>query len=260
MVYSVVLQFSPARQRVVLRELCGRDELAVEDAGTPAALGLLNRLLVNRPEAAGESVPAEKIATADRDRLLAAVYTHTYGPRISSTVHCRYCPDRFDLDFSLDDLVAHTRGETDPALARQTGDGSFRAAGGYHFRLPDGADELAVLGLGDQQAEQVLLQRCLLAGNPASDGAAVQQLMAQIAPVLQTEMGAVCPECSREQNVHFDMQSFLLTRLRNDQPQVAWEVHRVATAYRWAHHEILDLPRRLRRTYVSYIESERERN
>jgi hypothetical protein len=251
------LQFMPGPHAVFIRELCGRDELAVEDLGTVGAIGLLNSLLVN-PEATGTplKVKAEQMVTADRDRLMAWVYQQTYGPTVPSTVHCQYCSEPFDLDFSLEDLQAHMQPEFEENALERFDDGSFCLANGPRFRLPCGEDEFTVMGLPLDRAEQVLLVRCLLEGNPASDGERVQQAMAQIAPVLQREMKAFCPECGREQPVYFNMQSFLLTRLRSEQKQVAGEVHRLATAYRWSHQEILDLPRRLRRTYVALIESE----
>lgn len=255
-VYPFVLAFTPGRQQIFLRELCAYDELSITDVGTAGAVNLLDRLLVTPSEQTGSSPQAAQFTTADRDRLLAAVYRLTYGSRIESTVTCRFCEARFDVDFSLDDLLTFSQPATDGHLAEPADDGTFRIADDCRFRLPNGADEFAVAGLPSQQAEQVLLQRCLLKGDPATTGDRVQQAMQAVAPLLEMDMAATCPECGQGQPVHFTMQSFLLTRLKNEQHQVVSDMHRLATTYRWAHSEIAGLPRRLRRTYVGFINSD----
>jgi hypothetical protein len=252
--YPSIVQFTPGILRVHLREINGRDELAVENLGTPGAIQLLDRLLVHPHDA--DAPRAETFVTADRDRLLAAVYKQTFGSRIESSVHCRHCTTLFDLDFSLDDLVSHSQPEGDRDTFPAQTDGVFALESGIRFRLPTGEDENALYGLQTGQMEQVLIERCLLEGDPATDGGKIQQAMEQIAPVLQMEMVAQCPECEKEQSVHFDMQSFLLTRLKQGQKQVTLEIHRLAATYHWSHAEILDLPRNMRRRYVDLIESE----
>jgi hypothetical protein len=97
----------------------------------------------------------------------------------------------------------------------------------------------------------MLLQRCIPGPFQKDRSAEIQQAMAQQAPVLLAYMSATCPECGHTQSAHFDMQSFLMARIKNERKRVAAEVHCLAVAYRWSHREILDLPRSLRKTYVS---------
>ncbi len=250
--YPVQLKYSKVFPRVILAPLRGLDELNITGEGIGQALILLNALL-----SAPDSVPlkAEDLTTADRDLLLAAVYRATFGPKVESTISCSACASPFDLDFSLDDLQAHVEVAGVESPIQSMDDGTFRLPSGCHFRLPTGEDELAVMGSSAENAAEMLLQRCLLAGDPASDGDAVQEAMAQVAPILQLEMTAVCPECGEEQAVRFDMQSFLLNRLKNERRRTAWEVHLLASAYRWSHREIVELPRNLRRLYVAFLET-----
>lgn len=258
--YSFVLPFAPGSQRVLLRELCAHDELAVADVSAASAVSLVNRLLLavpDQPAGYNESPDrAAQFTTADRDRLLAAIYQVAYGSRIESTVQCPACASCFDVDFSLEELLAFSQPNQAEQLAEPAGDGTFRLADACCFRLPTGADELAVAGLPGEQAAQALLQRCLLAGDPAASGELVQQAMQAAAPLLELDMLATCPECGHPQPVHFNMQAYLLTRLRNEQPQVVRDVHWLATTYRWAYHEIAELPRRLRRLYVGFMQQE----
>lgn len=255
-IYPYLVQFTPGGQQVFLRELCGHDELAVEDTGTIGAIQLLNRLLVDYRGEPHQATKAEILVTADRDRLLATVYKQTFGTLIDSTITCQACAQPFDINFSLDALIAHHQSETKPTTAKRLDDGTFRLDDSCRFRLPSGEDELAILQVTPNQAEEMLLRRCLLEGELAAYGAQIQEEMEKLAPVLQTDMQAVCPECNRQQTLHFDVQSFLLTRLQKSRRQVVGQVHRLATTYRWSHREILDLPRRLRHMYVSFIESE----
>jgi hypothetical protein len=203
----------------------------------------------------GASWRAAHLTAADRDRLLAAIYRTTYGDRIASTPPCRNCGSLFDLTFALDDLLAAV--DRVPAgVADALPDGTFRAPGGAHFRLPTGEDELSVAGLQPEGAEQALLERCLLDA-PAGDArAAVEDALEAIAPVLDLDIGTTCPECGAQQAVHFDIQFYLLRAIAQERPLIAREIHRIAAAYGWSLQEILGLRRSERRQFVELIESE----
>lgn len=246
--YSFSLTYTHGIGTVWLRELNGHDELLTEGSGTPGALNLLRNIIVQH-QFGEKELKAEKIVTADRDYLLASVYQYTFGPRIQSVLQCAACHSRFDLDFMLPDWITHTRqGATDPV---RDDEGFYRMADDTKFRLPDGSDEMAIWGLPVEEAEQLLLQRCVPGPILKERSAAIQQAMAQQAPVLMANMSATCPECGHTQSAHFDLQAFLLARMRNERKRVAAEVHCLAVAYQWSHREILDLPRSLRKTYVS---------
>ncbi|UOQ64824.1 hypothetical protein [Hymenobacter volaticus] len=81
----------------------------------------------------------------------------------------------------------------------------------------------------------------------------VQQQMETLGPVLITEITTSCPECGVSQQATFDMQSFLLTRLKNERKRLMVEVHAIALNYSWGHNEILNLPRTMRKTYAELI-------
>ena len=253
----IELYYTPGQRILTLSELCGTDEMALDHADTENAIRLLDRLITAEVAKGTEALSAGRITTADRDRVLAHLYVMVYGPKVESTVHCQFCEARFDLDFSLPDLQQHLQPGQGEVEVEQMEDGSFKLTTGHQFRLPTGEDELAVATYPPEQAAELLLRRCLLEGDPASAGEQVQEAMAQIAPVLQTETQAFCPECGKEQALFFDVQSFFLGRLLKDQTQVIREVHRLASVYHWSSTEILSLPRRLRRMYFDHIEYER---
>ncbi len=251
--YSIALQFTPGIKRVFLRDLYGHAELSVSDNATGSALALLDSLLTDQPFQQGHVPKAAELTVADRDILLAGIYARAFGYRLDSTVDCVNCQLPFDLSFNLEDLVAHTLNSYGDA---ENQDGVFELPDGIRFRLPTGDDELAVAGLPLQKASSKLLERCLVEGELAAQGESIQVAMEAIAPIMQTDLLAHCPECGEEQPVHFDMQSFLLSRLRQERNLLMQEIHSLAKTYHWGYKEILDLPRSNRKKYASMIEAE----
>ncbi len=238
---------------VSLRAISGADELLVEDVTTGVALTLLEKLVhkVDPAEAIATFKPAN-IVTADRDRIFAALYGQLYGNKIESTIQCRHCQTRFDLDFLLSALLQHYELTPVPRADK----GIIQMEEDTWFRLPTGADELLLDEVPETVAENFLLSRCLVKGDIKKMGTQVQEKMAQIAPILNLTMQAHCPECDNDQEVLFDIQTFFLTRLMQERPQLIKDLHRVAQSYHWSADVILNLPRKLRRQYVAMIESE----
>src|SRR6185503_3111749 len=94
---DVSCRFIPGVRRLRLPELTGFDEQLVANTYTATAIRLIDRLLTQV-----DSPPkASALTASDRDRLLAALYEYTFGPRIQSTTRCAGCNQPFDLDFSV---------------------------------------------------------------------------------------------------------------------------------------------------------------
>jgi hypothetical protein len=252
--FFIPLQVTPGIEGLFLKPLCGMNELSVEDIGTRTALTLLESLLSkDNSKHSANNINVSKISTADRDRILAHVYISVYGPKIESTSNCENCNIPYDLDFSMADLLNHY--PLEPKLLLD--DGTFQTESGSSFRLPTGEDELLLAALSPPDAEDFLMTRCLVKGEPNNDNVSIQRKMSEIAPVLNIEMQANCPECGQVQQVQFDVQSFLLTKIMQERSQLIREIHSIAVNYHWAQETILQIPRHLRKQYVSYIESER---
>src|SRR5262245_46153088 len=139
-VQSIPLQFAGSGRVAHLRELTGREEYAVSGANTANAINLLAALMDET--SANEPVRAVDLVAADRDRLLAMVYENAFGDRIESSLTCSRCTQPFDLDFSLQKLVASVNERFTTGGWKTAGDGTFEGAGGERFRLPTGSDEL----------------------------------------------------------------------------------------------------------------------
>lgn len=245
--------FSPVRF-ISLREMNGHDECMVYDTGSPCALKLLNNIMVPLFDGNTEKkIKAEKITIADRDRLLAEIYKYTFGNRIESSLNCSNCGEKYDVDFLLDDLVKYSAGENENI--KTDDEGFFCSDDGLRFRLPDGEDEMAVLYVGAENAEDVIFSRCV-AKQGVKEKKSIAALMEEIAPVMTTDISINCPECAALQQVQFDMQQYLLAKIKNGQKKLTVEVHNIASAYGWSHKEIMDLPRSMRHTYSGFINND----
>ncbi|MGB3344306.1 MAG: hypothetical protein WBA61_10355 [Aequorivita sp.] len=246
----IPLSLTPGVGAIHLRSLRGADEMAITDTDTKTLINLLESLI--QPSPTGDKVHASQIVTADRDRLLAALYISMYGPKIESTVNCKACDQKFDLDFRLDKLLQHYQ----PPAETLPMDGKYEIEPDICFRLPNGEDELLIDGLSAAEAVKQLFERCLLKGDVEADSEKVQLKMAELAPVLSMNMQAICPECNHNQEVQFDMQSFLLTKLKQERPSLVKEIHYIASQYHWSHQEILNLSRNSRKQYAALIQLE----
>lgn len=229
-----------------LRELCGKDELLANAINTQSLIALLQSVITDN------NISAAKIVTSDRDRILAHLYISLYGPKIESTLPCTNCKEIFDLDFSLKDILGFYK----PSTVELPPDGIFEFENGTRFRLPNGEDEVMLNSYAAADAERILFERCIIEGNETTDKQKLQEKMAELAPVLNLEIKACCPECNHEQNVKFDVQTYLLMKLKQERPRLLQEIHRIASQYHWDYQSILALPRVLRKQYVSMIESE----
>jgi hypothetical protein len=253
----VSLRFAPGQPHVRLRELTGADERAVAGTSTDDALRLLDALIVTPGPADTAPPRADDLVASDRDRLLVAVYRQAFGDRIENTLTCSRCGNPFDIDFSLGNLAASLERKNDSPRVRSLGENRFETAEGTRFRLPTGRDERTIAGLPADEAESGLLRCCVIEDSPATaDAAALQELLAEVAPLIDLELEARCPECRCVHALQFDIQSYLLGALIGERARLALEIHRIALAYGWSLEEILSLGRRERRSFIELIDND----
>lgn len=232
---------------IELRPLTGHDERSLAGVSVFDMVALIDRLALDRPGVMLIAGQAVNLTSAARDRVLACIYTQSYGDLIRSSRLCAACGNHYDLSFKLSDLLKGYAMQSPPA------DGIYQTAEGARFRLPTGIDELAVIGLPPQAARRALLKRCTVTEDADPDR--IEAAMEAVAPLLSTELQAICPECATAELMDFDMGTYLLRRLLNDQERLPNEVHMLAMAYGWSHDNILDLTRAERRRYMALIEA-----
>jgi hypothetical protein len=226
----------------------------MDSSAGPDVIAFVDSLLI---QAAGTTVrpgTAADLAVSDIDRLCAAIYLKCFGELIESEVSCRYCPQSFEMRFSLselmEDLADRKRRITGPDEK-----GVFTSNDGYRFRLPTAGEQRQVSRLATETAVAILLDRCVL--DKGNNTAGIDEAMQQAGPVLDLDLNATCPHCGTPQAVRFDIQSHLFAALGYEKQFLLYEVHRIAMAYRWTYRETLNLTRNDRRILVRMIEAER---
>jgi hypothetical protein len=241
------------RRWALLREPGGLDEQSVGGRDTLEAIRLVDRLLVEDPGAVVAPGGAAMLTVPERDFLLAAAWRMAWGPKIAGTLRCAACAKPFDFAFNLVALVDAVRAAGDDLPVEG---GVYSLPGGCRFRLPTGEDERAVLGLDEDEAERVLLRRCIVEGDPSVDGAAVLSAMERVGSGLDLDLAAACSECGHAHSLRFQIQDYLLGALSADGNGLLEDTHRLALAYRWGLDEILSLPRSRRRALIALLDGD----
>jgi len=239
---------------IEMRELCGHDEQFVSDSSTLTAINLLGKLLGEE----NESVDVSALTPWDRDLLLAQVYLRTYGHKVKSSVKCSACSEMFDIDFDLSALIDSIAPSKSLTEIQGFENGVFKLKNGRKFRLVTGHDELAVLGVESEVAGKQLVESCVLDDKGAlsiEEVAEIQNTISYFAPIVDLDVDAECPECSHKQAFNYNLQSYLLTAIKQDKKLLVQEIHMLASSYGWGLQDILGLPRTERKALVSFIDA-----
>jgi hypothetical protein len=261
-VFQVNLSPRGGPRQGFLREISGHEEFLPtgENESPVLASEIVARVLLDVPSAAVRPGDAWQMSIGDRDRAVAELYRRCFGDRVSSVVRCESCDGSFEMEFSLSALLERADGRP-PATPEAIGpddEGFYRAQGGARFRLVTVGDEQALLGVPPERAADLLSSRCLPDRPPAPVDERTQTLIEALDPVLSLELPASCAECGTPQEVDFDLPRFFLTLLYRERPLLIREIHWIAKAYGWSHHEILGLPRTVRRAYAGLLLNEAE--
>lgn len=254
---TIPLRFAGDGGIAVVRELTGRDEFSVLGTNTANAIDLLSGLIDTASTADAVRIGVIDLVAADRDRLLAAVYKRAFGDRIESTLTCKGCTQPFDIDFSLDSVITSINEANGVREWVRLSDGRFEAPNGVSFRLPTGRDELDAIGKTTrEEVESMLLRRCTDGRAWPEGRVAFEEFLEQVAPLIDLELVASCPECHHVQKIQFDIQTYLLGALVAERRKLLSDINCIARAYSWSLDEILSLSRSDRRLLVELIENE----
>jgi hypothetical protein len=228
-----------------------------------AVTGLLHRCIRRLGTLGRPSLEVVRdLLVGDRDLLMLKLRELTLGPRAWLTLRCPLddCGKRMDLNLDLREL---------PIQARPVHTRYFAIQGLPSFRLPTGGDQeevAKVFAAEPTRAVRQLLERCL-----GSDGAAelaserssalfvsLEDQMGRLAPALEVELDARCPECDQEFTRPLDLVPWLVGELRDLWERLAEEVHVIAWSYHWSERDILALAHSKRSQYMKLIQRQLE--
>lgn len=213
------------------------------------------------------------LLVGDRDYLVLKLRQMTFGDRVDATLTCpnKECIEKIDIDFSLKDIPIK-KGDISSKIFTMTLPSkklNNRSGIEVEFRLPSGGDqeELATVALNDEsKAETRLLSRCIqnIKGIKEIDDFQIKQLtqvqrkriekeMAEIAPSVDLEIEAKCPECENVFSFPFNISEFFINEINANLDQLYQEVHYLAFYYHWSESEILSMPLTKRRKYLELL-------
>ena len=142
------------------------------------------------------------------------------------------------------------------------------ATDGYALtlRLPNSLDLLEAARVPVQEAEVVLLSRCITeatsdgapvaaASLPAPVVAAAARCLAGADPQADMRLSVTCPGCGATSAAPFDIAAFLWSELEALAYRLLGEVHTLASAYGCSERAILDLSPLRRRHYLAMVQA-----
>ena len=237
-----------------LRPLSGREEeWLARHQRCPSATRvswLLNSCLLALGDRQANGDLARRLLVADRDYLILQLRRLTFGDQVQAVVPCRACKQKMDVDFHLDDVPVEYRPQSDSSYAVELSGRIVR------FRLPNGADQEAILEIRDGDMAEELLNRCVLddgsAPLSADEKSAVIAEMERFAPQVDLELDLTCPECQEHFLLSFDTTAFFLDEMAF-KGELLREIHALALHYHWSEAELLNLERRRRRAYLTLL-------
>ncbi len=271
-------------QNVVLAPLSGREEELLagnhSQDGDTAITYILSHCIrsIGTINHVSEDIVRDFLV-ADRQYLLLKLREVTFGEEVQATIPCPWpdCGKKVDIDFSLVDIPVRESEDKGPTYKMEL---SVNAAfESEHreviFRLPTGGDQEVIspyLYENEANALTMLLNRCIQQIGPIQNTGEglfsrlsplarmeIEKQMEAVAPRVELDMDAICPECGREFTVPFDLQDFFFGELRTSQDLLCREVHYLAYHYHWSEKEIMDMPREKRRKYIEVLADEIER-
>ena len=219
----------------------------------------------------------------DRQYLLLKLREVTFGSQIQATISCPWpdCSKRVDIDFLTEDIPIKESKEKGPTYEMELSpeaafvDCDHKEYTKIIFRLPNGADQEAIsplLSENEARALSMLLDRCVQSVGPLKNhGSAltgrlsplarkeIESRMEKVAPCVELDLRADCPECGRAFTIPFDLHRYFFGEMRTSIDLLYREVHYLAYHYHWSEQEIMQMPREKRRKYIEVLADETER-
>jgi hypothetical protein len=207
-----------------------------------------------------ESKPEElcQLSVGHRDASLLSLRQQMFGAQLECLTQCTTCGEQIELRFPAD-AVRTVHAEPGATHAMEA-DGF-----GIRFRVPSGADLLALAGSANAQAaERELLSRCVLEIRAQDRAVTFEELPASACELLERRMGEIdaqaqvqldidCPSCGRNAQATFDIVTHLWAELEAWARRLLVEINDIACRYGWSEAQILALSAARRRAYLELI-------
>lgn len=204
-----------------------------------------------------------KLSIGQRDRHLLLLRERLFGSKLASTVVCPECSERIEWENKVHDFLVSAEAVDATATDFSVSIGDYQ----LRFRLPDSLDIATVIDSQDEEnAQQLLLARCLLSIEHLGESCTVEQLpdfviqelsrsIESADPLADIRINLRCPECAHQWDVQFDITSFLWIEINDWAERMLQTIHQLALSYGWSEREIIDLNPVRRQLYLGMLRS-----
>ena len=198
---------------------------------------------------------AAQLTVGDRIFLMLQLAIRYLSDRVWLTPKCECCNNLFDVPVERSRLnVKYPEGEY--PIARLEINGHT-----LELRSPNGEDQGFIAETQPEDAEMVLLRRCVVGVDGKEPEAEllhkllhskrneIETAIERLSPHVDCCVSVRCPECKYVQRI--DLEPYWLGELTDGALDA--EVHTLAFHYHWSESEILGLSRDQRRSYCAFI-------
>lgn len=209
--------------------------------GTASRAAML--IAAAHPELSPERIRALRLS--DCDRMLAAIRSATFGPRLDAQQACSACAEPFEIALDLAALFC-ARASTDLLAERPASPGSMRP-----LNLGDLAAverERDPARIAARLAERVVARD---EAGQALDLAAISAALEQADPDADVSIETTCPACGVEQQLSIDVGAYLWEEIAIRAPRILRDVAELAQIYHWSERDILAMSGQRRAFYLS---------
>lgn len=246
-------------RQVRLRQLVGHDEKFIAElSDMPLHLRILAFLKRVASFEEGETATLlRKLSIGDRVALMLHVRRLELGDNLDCTISCAKCGKGMSVMLSAAKLLGTRNPERSPTYDIE--------ASGFNLRIKllTALDQDMLLNAREGEDLIQTLARSCIAGSdqplpeklPDEVIRAIGSKLEQIDPLSDILLALSCPECGHKFSASFYVEDFVLRELGIGQGDIDSEVHWLALHYHWSENEILSLPLRRRRKYISLINS-----
>lgn len=222
----------------------------------------LNLLNLACPEIDSDTIA--KLSIGERDARLLLLRERMFGSRLINVADCPQCSERVEWENDIEDM--RVQSSQQPGLSREF---TFEADDfSIRFRLPNSIDILAVIADEPGRPYPAKLRaRCILLEAHYKDEAcsldslpdwvlkALDHRMEEEDPQADIQIALCCPYCNHRWEIQFDIVSYFWTEINNWAERMLLAVNKLARAYGWSEHDILNMSPVRRQLYLGLVNS-----
>ena len=222
-------------------DITGRDEVSIAESGATSAA------LADLASRFGLISIDESTSIADWEKALLALRQRWFGEHVDAELQCTACGEFSALSFNVSLLSVNSGDENQLNQATQA------------------ISLMELLGIeAHSDAEHRLTQltaqsRCIDLAAAAAllsgpDAPAVVESLEIALSGLDLVLATECVSCGAAVSQPFDVQAFVSEEINRTRDQIFDDIHRIACHYHWSEEQIVAMPRRRRRRYLSMID------